>query len=76
MTTDRVEIKVNMIPVRSSAIDAIGYDADSKQMAIKFNNNPIAYTFYNVPFQVFNELMAAPSKGAYYHRYIEGRYRG
>ncbi|WP_354667329.1 KTSC domain-containing protein [Acinetobacter sp. Ac_5812] len=65
-----------MIPVRSSAIDAIGYDVTTKQLAIKFINNPISYTFYNVPFQVFNELMAAPSKGAYYHKYIEGRYRG
>jgi hypothetical protein len=67
---------MDMIPVRSSAIDAIGYDANTKQMSIKFNNNSIAYTFYNVPFQVFNELMAAPSKGIHYHNYIEGRYRG
>lgn len=67
---------MNMIPVRSSAISAVGYDATSKQLFIKFNNNPIAYTFYNVPLQVFNELMASPSKGSYYHNYIEGRYRG
>ena len=67
---------MNMIGVRSSAISAIGYDVDSRQLGIKFNNNPITYTFYNVPFQIFNEFMAASSKGGYYHRNIEGNYRG
>jgi len=67
---------MNMIPVRSSAIRAIGYDADTKQLGIQFTSHSTIYTFYNVPFQVFNELMASPSKGNYYHAYIEGNYRG
>lgn len=67
---------MNMIPVRSSAINAIGYDANTKQLGIQFTSHSIVYIFYHVPFQVFNELMAAPSKGDYYHRYIEGNYKG
>jgi hypothetical protein len=67
---------MNMISVRSSSIYAVGYDPDTRQLGIRFNNNPKTYTFYNVPFQIYNELMAASSKGRYYHTNIEGRYRG
>lgn len=67
---------MQMIPINSSAINAVGYDAETKQMVIRFRDNPLGYTFYNVPFQVFNEFMASPSRGRYYHEYIEGRYRG
>jgi hypothetical protein len=56
-------------------LNAIGYDANTKQLG--FNLKPFhSLYFYHVPFQVFNELMAAPSKGDYYHRYIEGNYKG
>jgi hypothetical protein len=65
-----------MIRVRSSSIDAVGYNPDTNHLYIKFKNNPKNYTFYNVPSHIYNELMAAASKGRYYHRNIEGRYRG
>lgn len=68
--------QVDMIRVRSSSINAVGYNPDTNHLYIKFNNNSKTYTFYNVPFQIYNELMAAASKGRYYHRNIEGRYRG
>jgi len=67
---------MQMIPINSSAISAAGYDAYTNQMVIIFRDNPVNYTFYNVPFQVFNEFMASPSRGRYYHEYIEGNYRG
>lgn len=66
---------MEMIPVRSSAISAIGYDSSTQQMVIRFKGSG-NYTFYNVPPHIFSEFMAASSKGSYYHRYIEGRYRG
>jgi len=68
---------MKMIPLNgSSAIVAAGYDAYTNQMGIQFTNNPTVYIFYNVPFQVFNEFMSSSSRGDYYHRYIEGNYKG
>ncbi|TCB80106.1 KTSC domain-containing protein [Acinetobacter sp. ANC 3781] len=67
---------MDMICVRSSSINAVGYNPDTNHLYIKFNNNPKTYTFYNLPFQIYNELRAAASKGRYYHRNIEGRYKG
>jgi hypothetical protein len=48
----------------------------TQNSSIQFTSHSTVYIFYHVPFQVFNELMAAPSKGDYYHRYIEGNYKG
>ena len=52
-----------MIPVRSSAIDAVGYDQDTMQLFIKFKKNQRVYTFRNVPVGIYLGLMQATSKG-------------
>lgn len=64
---------MEMIPVRSSAITAIGYDQDSMRMQIRFSQGH-TYTFCRVPQNIFEGLLAAGSKGSYYDRYIRDRY--
>jgi hypothetical protein len=63
---------VTLIPVSSSAIRAVGYDGYT--LTVEFHNSG-AYDHPGVPYDVYAELMAAASKGAFYNRYIRGRYR-
>jgi hypothetical protein len=63
---------MTLIPVSSSAINAVGYDAGT--LTIEFNNGRI-YDFPDVPESVFCELMSASSKGAFYNEFIRGNYK-
>lgn len=64
---------MEMIPVNSSAIAAVGYDAATRLMKIRFVEGN-TYDFCGVPQRVFDELRAAPSKGRYYSEHIRDRY--
>jgi hypothetical protein len=65
---------VDMIPVSSSAIAAVGYDPSSMRMKIRFVAGG-TYDFCRVPGHVFQGLLAAASKGKYYDTYIRGQYQ-
>ncbi len=71
---------MNMTLVNSSAIRAVGYDgytltvvADGYTLTVEFHSGRI-YDHPGVPYSVYVEFMNAPSMGAYYNRYIRGRY--
>ena len=61
-----------LIPVGSSAIAAVGYDGYT--LTVEFRNGRI-YDHPGVPHEVFEGLMQASSKGAYYNQHIRGRYK-
>ena len=61
-----------LIPVDSSAIRAVGYDGST--LTVEFHNGRTC-DHPGVPYSVYEELMQASSKGAFYNRYIRGRYR-
>lgn len=63
---------MTLTPVNSSAIRAVGYDGYT--LSVEFHNSGV-YDHPGVPYDVYAGLMAASSKGAYYNRYIRGRYR-
>ena len=56
----------------SSAIRAVGYDGYT--LSVEFHSGRV-YDHPGVPYSVYEELMQASSKGAYYSRNIRGRYR-
>lgn len=62
-----------LIPVSSSAIRAVGYDGYT--LAVLFHTSDTVYEHPGVPYSVFLGLMQADSMGAYYSRYICGRYK-
>ena len=64
---------VNMIPVDSSNLSSVGYDDYNHNLYIQFRQGE--YVYYNVPRNVFQELMAAPSKGKYHAAHIKYSYR-
>jgi len=58
--------------VSSTAIRAVGYDGST--LTVLFVSGRI-YDHPGVPYSVYEALMRASSKGAYYNRYIRGKYK-
>lgn len=65
---------MEMIPVDSSNIEAVGYDVDSSTLQVEFKNGG-TYQYFDVPERVFNELQHAASVGGYLASAIKGTYR-
>lgn len=65
---------MDMIPVSSSAIAAIGYDPATRRMKIRFVLGH-TYDFCRVPAHVSQGLLHARSKGTYYNDHIRDRYQ-
>lgn len=65
---------MNLTPVLSSDIAAIGYDPQSQVLAIRFNRGGVYY-YDDVSSNVYQELMNDSSKGSYFHRNIRPFYK-
>jgi hypothetical protein len=65
---------MEMIPVRSSAIRAVGYVSANMHFRILFTQGH-SYDFCGVPAHIYDGLMSAPSMGSYYNNFIKDRYR-
>ena len=65
---------LTMIEVSSRCLRAVGYDGAGQRLHLQFHHGWKVYTFYRVPAEVYGGLMAATSKGDYYHQHIKGRY--
>ena len=64
---------MDRIPVASSNVASIGYDADAQVLEIEFVNGGV-YQYMNVPREAFDELQSAASKGSYVSQNIKNRY--
>lgn len=60
-------------PVVSSNIKSVGYNPDSKTLAIEFMNGHV-WHYAGVDASVHQQLLAAESKGSYFARSIRRRY--
>jgi len=60
---------MRIIAVDSTSLRTVGYDAERQLLRIEFQNGSI-YHYFDVPATVYQELMQAPSKGAYFNRSI------
>ena len=59
--------------VDSTAIERIGYDANSNTLRIEFKSNR-TYDYFNVPEDIFHALKNAPSIGSYHAINIKNNY--
>lgn len=50
--------------VASSNVVSIGYDEPTQTLEVEFKDGAI-YQYYNIPKNIYDELMAAPSKGQF-----------
>ncbi|WP_255197763.1 KTSC domain-containing protein [Halorarius litoreus] len=60
---------MNRTPVSSSNLSSVGYDADTQTLEIEFNDGSV-YQYSNVPTNIYEGLISAPSHGKYFHRNI------
>lgn len=60
--------------VISSNIAEIGYDENSRTLEILFNSGSV-YQYFDVPPQIYAELMQAGSIGQYLNANIKGNFR-
>ena len=58
------------IPVQSSNLASVGYDATSSTLEIEFHSGGI-YQYDGVPKEIYDGLLSADSKGKYFHRNIK-----
>lgn len=64
----------DMVYVDSSNIEAIGYDDSAQELHVRFLSGGY-YIYHDVPRQIFDGLMSAPSKGSFLNREIKGIYQ-
>jgi hypothetical protein len=60
--------------VESSNLLSIGYDPQASILEIEFVSNGEVWQYYDIPSNIFEELITADSKGRYFHRNIRGKY--
>ena len=56
--------------VESSNLASVGYDAENEILEIEFNHGGV-YQYFDVPENVYEELMSASSHGQYFDRNIK-----
>ena len=67
-------VGIQRISVSSSAINSIGSDGSTQTLQIEVSGGEI-YDYRNVPANVHRAMMAAPSKGKFFHRSVKNQYR-
>lgn len=61
---------MNLIPVVSRDLSAVGYDQNTQQLEIVFNGGSV-YLYSGVTSDEYQGLMNASSKGRYFHAFIK-----
>lgn len=61
---------MNRQSVESSNLASVGYDAENEILEIEFNHGGV-YQYFDVPKNVYEELMSASSHGQYFDRNIK-----
>ena len=73
MTYNYLGSEIEMYPVSSSNISAVGYDSINETVLIHFLNNTV-YAYKGINEIVFEELKTAPSIGSYLNRNFKNVY--
>jgi hypothetical protein len=60
--------------VDSTSIAAVGYDAATRDLYIRFHESEALYAYHGVDPATYAELLASESKGRYVNREIKPRF--
>lgn len=63
---------MNLVPVQSSNIEAIGHDPETSTMEVKFRSGG-SYTYPGVTEAEHAAFLAAPSLGSHFHQHFKRR---
>lgn len=64
---------MDMQPVNSSRINAIGYDLEKGALGVEFNDGSY-YEYSDVPADVAAQLLTTPSIGKFFEQNIKNKY--
>jgi hypothetical protein len=67
------EFVMDRVPVESSMLRSIGYDADAKILEVEFVNGSV-YRYFDVPPAAHERLMNAKSHGSHFNANIRGAF--
>jgi hypothetical protein len=70
---DDIISNVARVPVDSSALASVGYSKHLQVLEVEFRTGAV-YRYFDVPENVFHELLDAESKAGYYNVNIRGHY--
>ena len=62
------------LPVESRALKSVGYDADGRLLELEFSSGSL-YQYFDVPEFTYRALMHAKSKGRFFQKSIDRRFR-
>jgi hypothetical protein len=65
---------MQLTPVVSSNIAAVGYDIIRNVLLIQFLGKITVYSYYGVPIELYEEMMSSKSVGSFYAKNIKGRF--
>ena len=65
-------MNITMQAVKSSQIEAVGHNAATQTLAIRFKGGS-TYRYDNVPAQLFADMLAAESVGSFFYKHIKPR---
>ena len=65
---------MNRVPVSSSNIASVGYDATSQLLEVEFKNGA-TYQYFDVPRWAYDEMLSAGSVGKYFNANIRDSFR-
>ncbi len=65
---------MELIPVVSSNLAAVGYDPDNQDLYVRFKNR-LNYRYLQVPQSLFDALMKSSSKGTFFNDKIKDRFK-
>ncbi len=60
-------------PIDSSAIASVGYSPDREELEVEFTSGNV-YQYFDVPREVYEDLLQARSKGRFFGSFIRGQY--
>ena len=73
MADEMIQDGTPMRIVESSNIHAVGYDATDKILKVRFNSGELYY-YFEVPPELHEQLMLAPSIGKFFNQFVKKRY--
>jgi hypothetical protein len=67
-------VPVDLQPVDSSAVKAVGYDAATQTLFVQMLATMEVYAYEDVPAKVYDSFLSSKSKGRFYATKIKGQY--
>lgn len=59
--------------VKSSNLSQVGYDSETSKLHVAFIGGTV-YIYSDVPRNIYEEIIVAPSAGKYFHQNVKNKY--